>query len=157
MRGGKRIVAVALLLTAPALGKQEYHDALVAGTGTCHDCSLCHPGPVGLATPTSDLFATKPFLRYMYIEGMKTGSIPDPTQDSDLDTFSDIAELTPDESGKFVGDPNDASVGPGQFPCPTGPEPEYGCARVAAAPVKGHGWALAAALLPALVLWRRRR
>jgi hypothetical protein len=118
----------------------------------CHDCSLCHPGPVGNAAATE--FDTKPFLFYMYSQ-QKVGSLPDPQQDSDMDGVTDLAELTGDGMGGGYGDPNDPLVGLGDFECPTGPLPEYGCARISRGVATDH-WALLAALLPGLLLLRRR-
>jgi hypothetical protein len=86
----------------------------------------------------------------------RTGTIPDAAQDSDGDMFTDLAELTGDGMGGGFGDPNDPMVGPGQFECPTGPTPEYGCARIAPESGKPDRWALLVSLLPALLLLRRR-
>jgi hypothetical protein len=151
---GQGIFAAVLMFSSPAFGKQEFYDALVAGTGMCHDCSLCHPGPVGLTIPTTADFETKPFLVYLYTGG-HAGSLPEPAQDSDMDGVTDLAELTGDGMGGGFGDPNDPTVLLGGFECPTGPSPEYGCARIAPGARKLDPWGLLAAL--ALVVFVRRR
>jgi hypothetical protein len=144
---GAALVALAMLSSPQAWARQEYYDAIASQTGTCADCRLCHKGPVGDAT-SFDL--SKPFTLYMVTSG-RLGTIPDATQDSDGDGYPDLQEL------QEFGDPNDPLVGPGQFECPAGASPEYGCVRIARGPSVPDGWALLAAALPALLLWRRRR
>lgn len=148
MRRGMVVAALVLLDAAPSAAEQAFYDALAAQTGTCADCRLCHTGPVG-NKDTWDV--SKPFTLYM-LANNRLGSVPAPEQDSDGDTFTDLQELQEN------GDPNDPLVGPGQFECPTGPLPEYGCvARVSPNPLHRDGWALALSFLPALLLFRRRR
>lgn len=130
-----------------ASAEQEYYDAIAQQTGTCADCRLCHRGPVG-NKDSWDI--SKPFTLYMYTNA-RLGTIPDATQDSDGDGATDLNEL------ENFGDPNDPAVLPGQFECPTGPTPEYGCARIAPAAPNSGAAAATLGVLGALFLLRRRR
>jgi MYXO-CTERM domain-containing protein len=143
--------SVLLLGTLGALqtasAEQEYYDALSNQTGTCADCRLCHKGPVG---NRESLDLTKPFAYYMFTNS-RLGTIPDATQDSDMDGAPDLTEL------QQFGDPNDPMVLPGQFECPTGPTPEYGCARISPTAPSSAGASATLTALGALLFLRRRR
>lgn len=140
------VTVTAVCSVVPAWAKQEYYDALSAGTGTCADCRLCHTGPVGNET-TWDL--SKPFTLYMSTAG-RLGTIPDAVQDSDKDGATDLVELTQ------FGDPNDPMVGPGEFECPSGAKADYGCARVSTQAPHSTTWQWLAAGLVSLLFIRRR-
>jgi hypothetical protein len=147
----RRVVSCGLALSAlasvtPALARQEFYDALVVGTGTCADCRLCHTGPIG---NKASLDPSKPFLAYM-IGNSRTGMLPDPAQDSDGDGATDLVEL------QEFGDPNDRMILPGQFECPTGPTPEYGCARIAPEAPSNAAAVMTFAAFTAFFLLRRR-
>lgn len=147
------VIAASLSWSASAAASQTYYDQIVMQTSTCADCRLCHQGPVG-SLATLDL-ANKPFAANWFTSG-KPLPLPMNNVDSDMDGVSDLAELTGDGMGGGMGDPNDPMIGLGQFECPTGPEPEYGCARIAPAPATHDRWALLLSLVPALLLLRRR-
>jgi uncharacterized protein (TIGR03382 family) len=140
------LASVTAALISPAMARQEYYDALSTGTGTCADCRLCHTGPVGNGMSFD---VTKPFLRSMLSNG-RLGTIPDAAQDSDMDGATDLVEL------QEFGDPNDPLIGPGQFECPSGALPEYGCAITAPAPSNTIGTLTLGAFAASLLLRRRR-
>ncbi len=134
------------LVSVDASASQAYYDALVP-TGTCQDCTLCHNVSPGAL---ENLALDKPFAFNMYSKRY-VGGLPPPELDSDMDGYTDLAEL------EDFGDPNDPMVGPGEGECPN--QPEYGCLTMAHHASRGSSvstWPLLA-LLGALVLRRRNR
>jgi hypothetical protein len=133
-----------------AEAKQEYYDAIVMQTSTCADCRLCHSTPVGSLLTLDVGNPQKPFATTWYGSG-RPRPLPDGDADADRDGFSDLAELM------GMGDPNDPAIGPGQFECPVGAEPEFGCARIAQRAPRTDDWSLALGFAVALLIARRRR